>query len=202
MANSSKMAQCRRFTKTEMQSLFRHYSVTEQDGEFWLYPTNRRTQGDEVLLYPSEAPVTRCGTLIDLTTTWMVNPAELEDIFQWKFNGQWALVRLGELFWPEPELAAFRLVEPLEATHMQVQILWNQGRAGRLAPFDRKERPHWLCHSYRYTCENEPQQGSDFYLIDLTDPFCERLTELDELRLQLAIDYDERMKVGGKSWKK
>lgn len=198
MAVSSKMKQYRKFSLTEMQQMFRHYSVAEQDGEFWLYPTNRRAQGEEVLVYPSEAPVTRCGTLIDLTTTWMVNPAELERIFQWKFNGQWALVRLGELFWPDAELTAFRLVDPLEATHMQIQVLWGQGRYGQLASTTQARKPQWMCHSYRYTCDNDSQQGSDFYLVDLNDVFCKRRPELDDLRLRLAIDYEERMKVGGK----
>jgi len=126
MANVNK---ARRFTKQEMQAAFRHYQVTEQDGGFGLFPTNRRAQGDEVLLYPQEVPVDRYGVPIDLTTTWMVAPAELERIFQWKFGGKWALVRLGELSWIDPEMAALKLVDPLEATHMQVAILWQRDAA-------------------------------------------------------------------------
>ena len=199
MANVNK---ARRFTKQEMQAAFRHYQVTEQDGGFGLFPTNRRVQGDEVLLYPQEVPVDRYGVPIDLTTTWMVVPAELERIFQWKFGGKWALVRLGELSWIDPEMAALKLVDPLEATHMQVEILWDLEQAGNDKNLSRGEMPHWMCYRYRHTCENDPHQGGDFYMIDLTSPCLRRQSAVEDLWLRLALEHEERMKVGGKPWKK
>ena len=194
MANveMAQMAQSRRLTMQDMQRAFRQYRVMELDGDYGLFPTNCRVQGNEMLLHPLDVPIDRYGTPIDLTTTSMVDPLELERIFQWRFGGKWALVRLGVLSWFDPETAVLKLTAPLDATHMQVQILWNPECRGTNSLM-RGNKPSWMCYRYRHTCKNDPRQGSDFYMIDLCSPILWDRSDLEDFQLRLAEGYEKRM---------
>lgn len=181
----------RTFTRAELQRQFRHYNVTEWgdgaewNGEFVFAPKNRCSMGDEVLLLPSMMPVDLYGAPVDLTTTQLVDPKELEQIFQMQFNGHWALVRLGELVWLDSEQPALRLTSPKAATHMQVQVVWNGKCCGRPDLGQQQLPLRWLTYGYRRECENDPTHGSDFYMFELSDPELEQEGTLERLRQRL-----------------
>ena len=181
----------RKFTRAELQRQFRHYNVTEWgdgaewNGEFVFAPKNRCSMGDEVLLLPSMMPVDLYGAPVDLTTTQLVDPKELEQIFQMQFNGHWALVRLGELVWLDSEQPALRLTSPKAATHMQVQVVWNGKCCGRPDLGQQQLPLRWLTYGYRRECENDPTHGSDFYMFELSDPELEQEGALERLRQRL-----------------
>lgn len=181
----------RTFTRAELQRQFRHYNVTEWgdgaewNGEFVFAPKNRCSMGDEVLLLPSMMPVDLYGAPVDLTTTQLVDPKELEQIFQMQFNGHWALVRLGELVWLDSEQPALRLTSPKAATHMQVQVVWNGKCCGRPDLGQQQLPLRWLTYGYRRECENDPTHGSDFYMFELSDPELEQEGALERLRQRL-----------------
>lgn len=188
----------RKFTRAELQRQFRHYNVTEWgdgvewNGEFVFAPKNRRSMGDEVLLFPSTPPVNSYGEPVDLTTTQIVDLKELEQIFQLQLNGRWALVRFGELVWLDPEQPALRLTSPKDATHMQVQVVWNGMCCGRPDLGNQQLPLRWLVYGYRRECENDPNHGTDFYMFELSDPEFDQTGALEHLRQRMMVNYSKR----------